>query len=103
MILRPLQIDDVFNLVGVATENKNLLQYSQTPIYSEDLLRTYIAKAIGDRQNKVRYPFSIFDKTKKKDDLADTLCQIEAICVLWKLPLTTHQIVKNKIVLNIIK
>jgi hypothetical protein len=50
-----------------------------------------------------KYSLTIFDKTKKKDDLADTLCQIEAICVLWKLPLTTHQIVKNKIVLNITK
>ena len=41
-----------------------LLQFSPTPIHSEELLIRYIEKAVRDRQNKVRYPFSIFDKTR---------------------------------------
>ena len=63
-ILRPLQSGDLADLLGVASEDKQLLQFSQMPVYTEDLLKTYIEKAVGDRQNKVRYPFTIFSKTK---------------------------------------
>lgn len=63
-LLRPLQPGDLTQLLSVASEDKQLLQFSQMPVYSEELLKTYIEKAIGDRQNKVRYPFTIFSKAK---------------------------------------
>src|ERR1043165_5828252 len=64
VLLQPLQSSDLSGLMSVATEDKNLLQFSQMPIHSEELLKTYIEKAIMDRQNKIRYPFSIFSKMK---------------------------------------
>lgn len=60
--LRPLQTYDFDNLLHVATSDKKMLQFSLMPIYSEELLARYIAKAVVDRQNKVSYSFSIFDK-----------------------------------------
>jgi RimJ/RimL family protein N-acetyltransferase len=62
--LRPLQISDVSNLLNVATENELSLQFSPDPVYSEELLANYIAKANKERRNKNRYPFIIFDKKK---------------------------------------
>ena len=64
VLLRPLQISNIVNLLDVATSDKNLLQFSPLPIYSGELLTRYIEKAVSDRQNKIRYPFSIFDKTR---------------------------------------
>ena len=63
-LLRPLQISDIGHLLEVATEDKDLLQFSPTPIYSEVLLTSYIENAIQERTNKSRYYFSIFDKKK---------------------------------------
>ena len=64
VLLKPLQIYDIDNLLHVATGDKSMLQFSPLPVYSEELLTRYIEKAISDRQNKIRYPFSIFDKTR---------------------------------------
>jgi len=55
---------DLDNLINVATEDKKLIQFSPAQIHSEQLLKSYIEKAINDRQNGIRYSFSIFDKTK---------------------------------------
>ena len=63
-LLKPLQVSDVDNLLNVAKSDENLLQFSPLPIYTEDMLRQYIEKAISARQNNNRYPFIIFDKTK---------------------------------------
>jgi N-acetyltransferase len=63
-LLRPLQLFDVSNLLHVAASDKNLLQFSPLPVFTEELLRQYIEKAILDWQNKNRYPFIIFDKTQ---------------------------------------
>ncbi len=63
-LLRPLQIRDVDNLLPVAASDKDLLQFSPLPIYTGELLKQYIEKALNDRQNRNRYPFLIFDKTK---------------------------------------
>lgn len=64
-LLRPLQVADIDNLRQIATKEKDLLQFSPIPIYSEDLLKNYIEKAIQERKNKSRYYFIIFDKKKK--------------------------------------
>jgi hypothetical protein len=42
--------------------------------------------------NKDNFSLNILDKTRKKDDLADTKCQTEAICILFHLPLTIEYI-----------
>jgi len=64
-LLRPIHDTDVKNLLTVATRHHDLLQYSPLPIYSEDLLRKYIDKAIESRGNKSRYTFCVFDKNQK--------------------------------------
>ncbi len=63
-LLRPLQISDFNNLLKVATEDKNLLEFSPKPVYSKILLTDYIENAITERKKKSRYYFIIFDKRK---------------------------------------
>lgn len=63
-LLRPLQFSNIENLLKIATEDKDLLQYSPQPIFSEKLLTEYVAKSIKERQNQTRYSFTIFDKSK---------------------------------------
>jgi RimJ/RimL family protein N-acetyltransferase len=62
VILSPLKVPDHQYLLGIALEDKNLLQYSPKQIYSPNLLSDYIQGAVNDRKNKLRYPFIIFDK-----------------------------------------
>jgi RimJ/RimL family protein N-acetyltransferase len=50
--------------VPVATAHRDLVQYSPTPIYTDELLLNYIAQAIEDRKNHLRYAFVIWDKQK---------------------------------------
>ena len=61
-LIRPLQIDDVENLLTAAAADKNLVQYSPIPIYTKELLQQYIEIALEERKNKLRYPFVLFDK-----------------------------------------
>lgn len=63
-LLKPLQTSDINNLLKIATEEKDLLQYFPVPIYSENLLSEYIQKSINERKNQSRYAFIIFDKKK---------------------------------------
>jgi RimJ/RimL family protein N-acetyltransferase len=63
-LLRPLQFSDIKNLLKIATEDENLLQYFPRPIFSEKLLTEYVQKSIKERENKTRYSFTIFDKRK---------------------------------------
>lgn len=60
--LRPLDHADSENLLQVATQHHDLLQFSPLPIYTEDLLKKYIDKAIESRNSKSRYAFCVFDK-----------------------------------------
>jgi len=64
VLLRPITKSDIDNLLPIATEDKDLLQFSPAPIYTPELLETYIAAAILNRANKNRYTFIVFDKTK---------------------------------------
>lgn len=63
-LLRPLKMADIQNLLKIAIEEKELLQYFPLPIYSEKLLTEYVEKSLNERKNKTRYAFSIFDKKK---------------------------------------
>jgi RimJ/RimL family protein N-acetyltransferase len=60
--IEPLSLDHYEFLLPIATQDKEMLCYSPTPIYSEELLRTYISTAIADRKNHFRYGFAIWDK-----------------------------------------
>ena len=64
VLLRPITKSDIDNLLPIATDDKDLLQFSPAPIYTRELLETYIDTAILNRANKNRYTFIVFDKTK---------------------------------------
>ena len=59
-LLKPLEKADLAALLPVALSDRNLLQYSPQPIYTEALLSRYIDQALQDRRQ--RYAFTIFDK-----------------------------------------
>lgn len=63
VLLRPINENDIDNLLIVATKDKDLLQFSPTQIYTKELLKMYIDKAVGNRRDKNRYTFVVFDKT----------------------------------------
>lgn len=62
LILSPLSISNIEDLLGIATADKTLLQFSPSQIYTKELLIKYIENAIIARTNKTRYSFSIFSK-----------------------------------------
>lgn len=64
VLLRPITLTDIENLLPVATQNKDLLQFSPVPIYSTELLTKYIERAVENRHNKNRYTFIVYDKRK---------------------------------------
>ena len=63
-LLTPINEIDIDKLLAVATKDKDLLKFSPMPIYTRELLKAYIDKAIDNRRNKNRYTFVVFDKTK---------------------------------------
>ena len=64
LLVRQISENDIDNLVTVATKDKDLLQFSPTPIYTKELLKKYIDKSVDNRRNKNRYTFIVFDKIK---------------------------------------
>jgi len=64
VLLKPLGLDDLTPLLPVATADPTLLQYSPKPIYTAELLTTYIQQTIALRKSQERYSFSIYYKTE---------------------------------------
>lgn len=62
VLLRPLSQNDAIHLRTVATENKDLVQYSPYRIDTPAFLDQFIQASLADRQACFRYPFSVFDK-----------------------------------------
>ena len=62
VLLRPLQENDWVNLLKVASEQKDLVQYSPYVIHTEQYLKEFINTAVSNRKNDTHYPFIIFDK-----------------------------------------
>jgi RimJ/RimL family protein N-acetyltransferase len=62
--IRPLTMNYIQQLLPVATAHQDLVQYSPTLIYTDELLLNYIAQATEDRKNLLRYAFVIWDKQK---------------------------------------
>ncbi|MCD2425801.1 GNAT family N-acetyltransferase [Niabella pedocola] len=65
VILQPLVVEDTGHLLSIATEDPALLQFSPKPIYTEELLTEYIAKAVALSDQKTRYAFSIYSKPEQ--------------------------------------
>ena len=65
-LLRPVNKTDIDNLLPVATKDKDLLQFSPTQIYTRELLKTYIDKAVENKISKNQYTFIVFDKAKNQ-------------------------------------
>lgn len=51
VLLRPISETDIENLLKAATKDKDLLQFSPSPVYSKELLKKYIDKAIENRHS----------------------------------------------------
>jgi N-acetyltransferase len=60
--ISPITGADAQHLLTVASEDKDLVQYSPYSIYHQGELQQYIDRALGDRQQNRRYVFSIYDK-----------------------------------------
>jgi len=66
VLIRPLKIDDIHNLLQIATRDTDLIRYSPSQIHTPSFLEKYVQKAVSDRNTKVRYPFIMFDKQSKE-------------------------------------
>ena len=64
--LEPLILDHLDELLPISINHPNLLQYSPSPFGTEKLLQEYLQNAVIARENKLRYPFAIFDKSQSK-------------------------------------
>ena len=62
VLLRPFVESDWVNLLKVATEDKNLVQFSPYLIHTEAYIKEFINTAISNRANNTHYSFIIFDK-----------------------------------------
>ena len=60
--LEPLLLEHFDELLPICLAAPDLLQYSPSPFGTADQLKSYIATAVGGRQNGQRYPFITFDK-----------------------------------------
>ncbi len=62
VILRPLQADDVIDLLHFSINEPNLWQYSLVTAAGEENLKNYITTALIAKLNQREYPFIVFDK-----------------------------------------
>lgn len=65
-LLRPLEKSDHPYLLPVILDAPVLLRFSPTPIPTAEALTTYIDQALCDREKRLRYAFTIFDKEKQQ-------------------------------------
>ena len=63
--LEPLTMRHIDELLPIALKYPNLLQYSPSLFGTAAHLQAYIETALAARERKERYPFAIFDKSKK--------------------------------------
>ena len=64
--LEPLTMDHFDELVRVAIESPNLLQFSPSPFGSPEMLKENLESAVLARNSELRYPFAIFDKKQNR-------------------------------------
>jgi RimJ/RimL family protein N-acetyltransferase len=62
ILLRPLEESDVDNLLNFSLEEPEIWKYSLADISGRESLEKYIQNALAGRENKICFPFVIFDK-----------------------------------------
>lgn len=62
VLLRPLQLNDVENLVSFARNEPELWKFSLAEVKGEDGLKNYVDIALEQRRKQTEYPFIVFDK-----------------------------------------
>jgi RimJ/RimL family protein N-acetyltransferase len=60
--LRPLQPDDIENLVSFAENETEIWRYSSLPAIGRENMTEYIRLAVENRDRKTEFPFIVFDK-----------------------------------------
>ena len=66
VILRPLQEDDLANLLTFSLEEPDLWKYSSLSCAGEEALKKYLENALQARSQGKEYPFIVFDKSLKE-------------------------------------
>ncbi|MGE5682570.1 MAG: GNAT family N-acetyltransferase [Bacillota bacterium] len=61
LLVRPMQYKDIDGFRDIAFD-KDIWKFNVTRIYDENELNDYVNKALNDRKNNLRYPFTIVDK-----------------------------------------
>lgn len=66
VLLRPLQKTDVENLLEISLNEPETWEYSLIRANGKENLENYIAIALKARDNKIEFPFIVFDKKSGK-------------------------------------
>ena len=62
VLLRPLQLDDIENLVSFAENETDIWTFSSLPVMGRVNMTEYIRLAVENRSKKTEFPFIVFDK-----------------------------------------
>lgn len=62
VLLRPLQLDDIENLVSFAETETEIFKYSSLPVIGRANMAEYIRLAVVQRDREIEFPFIVFDK-----------------------------------------
>lgn len=66
VLLRPLEEDDVENLLEISLNEPETWKYSLVPAHGKENLTKYIQQAVKSKENKTEFPFIVFDKKSGK-------------------------------------
>ncbi len=66
ILLRPLEVNDVDNLLYISINEPETWEYSLTRANGKENLENYIALALKAKENKIEFPFIVFDKKSGK-------------------------------------
>lgn len=66
VLLRPLELTDVDNFMGISLNEPETWKYSLVPADGKENLINYIQIAIKARENKSEFPFAVYDKKSGK-------------------------------------
>jgi RimJ/RimL family protein N-acetyltransferase len=66
VLLRPLEENDLENLLQISINEPETWQYSLVSASGIENLKNYIEQAIKARENNMEFPFIVFDKKSKK-------------------------------------
>lgn len=66
VLLRPLEVTDVENLLDISVNEPETWEYSLVRANGKENLQNYIQLALNARENKVEFPFIVFDKKSGK-------------------------------------